>query len=189
MAFLPTNTVLGTTDEFKNVSYAITYETTTLGTAGIGGLAGTPTVTTTQTVTLTAIDPNDTITIAGNKITGYYSESFQNAIEYRTPDEQLVDVQKFNQIDKTNNEHLIYYKADVNKTRDYHYLATASGGATQVYTVTVMNNWNTGRDEMLSYIDPPTQYKLHTVTWINMNNEPIVWVNNLNQPINWINKL
>jgi hypothetical protein len=189
MAFLPTNTVLGTTDEFKNVSFIITYETTTLGTAGIGGLVGTPTVVATQTVTVTALDSNNTITTAGNTITGYYSESFQNAIEYRTPDDKFVDVQKFKQIDKTNLSEMIYYKADPSKTRTYRYLARASGGDTQIYTVIVKNNWNTGRNEMLSYINPPTQYKLHTVTWINMNNKPIVWVNNLNQPINWINKL
>jgi hypothetical protein len=182
MSFLPVNTVLGVTDEFKNVSYTVTYTETT---AGIGGLPG---VTTTYPVTLTAIDPNDTITVSGNTISGYYSESFVNDIQYRTPEpnHQLVNVQKFNQIDTTQLSQIIYYKADTNLSKNYQYLATANGN-TQTYTVTVTNNWNSGRDQLISYANQP-QYKLLTVTWINMNNEPIVWVNNSGLQVNWMTK-
>lgn len=178
MSFLPINTILGTTDEFKNISFTVTYTVT------IGGIGGT---TTSYPVTLTAINPNVTVSVSGNTITGYYSESFVNSIEYRTKDNQFVNVQKFNQIDKTELSEIIHYFANTNKSIDYQYLASANG-QTQVYTVTVMNNWNTGRDELLSYVNQ-TQYKLHTVTWININNEPIVWIDNSGKQLNWINTL
>jgi hypothetical protein len=183
MPFLPTNTVLGTTDEFKNISYTVTYEQTS------GGVGGSPGTTTTYSVTLTAIDANDTINVTGNTISGYYSESFVHDIQYRTPEpnHEFINVEKFEQIDKTKLSELIYYKADIRRSRDYQYLASANG-QTQIYTVTVTNNWNTGRDQLISYVNQ-TQYKLYTITWINMNNEPIVWVNGLNQPMNWISTL
>ena len=181
MGFLPANTVLGTTDEFKNISYTITYEVTTAGSIGVPG------VTTTYPVTLTAIDPNTTINVSGNRILGYYSESFTNNIQYRTINDNFINVQKFEQIKKYDLSEIIYYKADTSRSKDYHYLATANG-QTQTYTITVMNNWNTGRDNLISYVNI-SQYKVHTVTWINRYNATVTWVNNSGLEVNWISKI
>ena len=98
MPWTPASTLLLTIDEFKNFSNSITY-TSLLGLS--------------EPVTITALDQNDTVTVAGNTISGYFSDSFLNAqIQYRTFNDTFVDVSKFTDINTAEFDELIYFKPD-----------------------------------------------------------------------------
>jgi hypothetical protein len=156
----PLSTVLNTVNEFQNLNHTITYSET------VGF------VTTDYPVTITAVssytteirDKDNNITagtgskviptlnISGNTITGYYSEAFDNEIQYRDNDDSISTVNRFSDINKTNLSELIYCLADTTNRKTFSYIATASNGATQTYTINVDNDWNTERDEILRYI-------------------------------------
>lgn len=137
MPFLPANTVLAQTDELKNVSYAITF-TDALGVS--------------YPVTITPINTNTTINISGNTINGYFSDSFYNEIYYRNKDHTFTTVNKFSEINENTISELIYYKADTTTDVTYSYIASANGQS-KTYDVVVTNNWDIGRNELLSFIN------------------------------------
>jgi type II secretory pathway pseudopilin PulG len=156
----PLSTQLNTVIEFQNLNHTITYSET------VGF------VTTDYPVTITAVDSYateirdkdnnitagtgsrtiPTLKILNNTITGYYSEAFDNQIQYRDNDDIIFTVNRFSDINKTNLSELIYCLADTTNRKTFSYIATASNGATQTYTINVDNNWNTERDELLRYI-------------------------------------
>jgi hypothetical protein len=165
--FSPTETVLTTTDEFKNVRFSITYKDT-LGVS--------------IPVTVTAIDPNSTINVSGNSISGYYSNSFPDTtIEYRTQQDTFVTVNNFDEIGQ-DVYGVYYYRADRTVSRTYSYIATADGN-TKIYTVIVLNNWDYGKNTLVRYINP--NYK--TVTWVNIDGTEVKWINNQNKEVSWDN--
>jgi hypothetical protein len=199
----PSSTQLNTVNEYNNVNHTITYsETSLLG------------ATTTYDVTVTAIDTNTTVNVAGNNISGYYSDSFVNDIQYRTQDDQFVNVRKWADIDRSKISEVVYYKADTTTRKVYSYLATASNGATQTYTINVDNNWSSGRDSLLNEVNytltvtkPNTGYTPNAdaadgetiqgfhpgkftsikVTWINNNKQTVVWKNKGYTNYDWVN--
>jgi type II secretory pathway pseudopilin PulG len=160
MPFNPSSNVLNTVNEFQNLNHTITYSETV-------GL-----VTTNYTVTISPVtnyateirDKDNNITagtgsrtiptlkILNNTITGYYSEAFDNQIQYRDNDDNIFTVNRFSDVDKTNLSELIYCLADTTNRKTFSYIATASNGATQTYIINVDNNWTTERDELLRYI-------------------------------------
>ena len=205
MGWEPALTQLNTVDEFNNISHTITYSETTIG---IGGS------TTTYDVVVTAIDPNGTISAAGNTISGFYSDSFTNDIQYRTQDNQFVNVRKWSEIDRSKISEVVYYKADTTRRKVYSYLARASNGATQTYTINVDNNWSSGRDSLLNEVNYtltvtkpntgytpnvdaadgetiqgfyPGKFKEITLTWVNNNKETVVWKNKGYTNYDWVN--
>jgi hypothetical protein len=205
MGWEPASTQLNTVDEFNNISHTITYSETTIG---IGGS------TTTYDVVVTAIDPNGTISAAGNTISGFYSDSFTNDIQYRTQDNQFVNVRKWSEIDRSKISEVVYYKADTTTRKVYSYLARASNGATQTYTINVDNNWSSGRDSLLNEVNYtltvtkpntgytpnvdaadgetiqgfyPGKFKEITLTWVNNNKETVVWKNKGYTNYDWVN--
>ena len=205
MGWEPASTQLNTVDEFNNISHTITYSETTIG---IGGS------TTTYDVVVTAIDPNGTISAAGNTISGFYSDSFTNDIQYRTQDDQFVNVKKWEEIDRSKISEVVYYKADTTTRKVYSYLARASNGATQTYTINVDNNWSSGRDSLLNEVNYtltvtkpntgytpnvdaadgetiqgfyPGKFKEITLTWVNNNKETVVWKNKGYTNYDWVN--
>lgn len=108
-------------------------------------------------VTIIANEANpSSISISGDTISGFYFDSFDNTITYRTPEGTFPVVTKFNQIDITKLYEMISYKASTSQSRTFTYTATALNGseivATQVYTKTVTNDWTSGKNSLQEYV-------------------------------------
>ena len=108
-------------------------------------------------VTITANEANpSSISISGDTISGFYFDSFDNTITYRTPEGTFPVVTKFNQIDITKLYEMISYKASTSQSRTFTYTATALNGsevvATQVYNKTVTNDWTSGKNSLQEYV-------------------------------------
>jgi hypothetical protein len=86
MAWTPSSTDLGSVNENVSISHTVTYiDDATM---------------TSYPVTIAATETNpNTITISGDTLSGYYQDSFNNTITYRTPEGTFPVVTKFNQID------------------------------------------------------------------------------------------
>jgi hypothetical protein len=143
MAWTPSETDLGSVNENVNISHSFTY---------VDDLDMTE-----YLVTVTAVETNPaTIVISGNSITGYYTDSFDNTITYRTQDGQFPVVTKFNQIDLDKLYQMISYKASTVLSKTFTYTATAKDGdtvvATETYTKTVTNDWTEGKNNLQTFV-------------------------------------
>lgn len=169
MAWIPTSTLLLTTDEFKNFSQSISY-------ASALGVS--------EPVTITALNANGTVNVTGSTISGYFSESFPDSqIQYRTSNDTFVNVSKFTDINTAEYDELIYYKPDPTISETYSYLATSTTSS-QTYTIVVTNNWSVGRDTLLRYIAANSSI---AITWNNSSGNIVGWTNSSNQTLNWTN--
>lgn len=178
MPWLPTSTLLLTIDEIKNFSQSISY-TSDLGVP--------------EDVVVTAVDSNATVTVAGNTISGFYSDSFPNIdIQYRTPSDTFINVNKFSDINTNELDEMIYFKPDPTVSKTYNYIAT-SATSSQAYTIVVTNNWSVGRDTLIRYVETTVDAKqialgnFTTVSWTNSAGTIVGWTNNSGQIINWAN--
>lgn len=175
MPFSPSLSVLNTLNEFKNLSHTITYVET------IGGA---------YPVTITTTMPNSTITISGNTISGYYSDSFENEISYRTVDDKFVTVNNWqsivNAIVTETLSEIYLYRADTRTRIVYSYLATANGN-TQTYTINVDNDWTSGRNQLIKYTNLTRYQQEILVEWININTDKLPWVNQVIATVDWEN--
>lgn len=169
--FVPSNSNLNQLDEFTNLSHTITY-TDLLGVS--------------YPVTITVVDPNPTVTVSGATISGYYTESFTNDIQYKTLPTTFTNVEKFSEIDLSKFDELIYYKADTTPYKDYTYIASANGES-KTYTVTVTNNWTNGRDELLRYMKLSSTYTVTSIVWINSTGTSVTWENSSGSTVDWNN--
>lgn len=147
MAWNPVSTDLGSVDENVNFSHTITYEE----------LDPLTELMVSYPVTITANETNpSSIVISGDTISGYYFDSFEYSITYRTGDGQLPVVSKFSQIPLSNLHEMVSYKASLVLSKTFSYTAVAKDGvavkATQVYTKTVTNNWTTGKNSLQQYV-------------------------------------
>lgn len=143
MAWVPSNANLGSVNENVNISHTITYtDDMTMVSYPV-------------TITVNETNPN-TITISANTISGYYQDSFNNTIKYRTPEGTFPVVAKFNEIDLSRLEEVISYKASTSTSKIFTYTATAKDGlttvATQTYTKTVTNDWTSGKISLQTYV-------------------------------------
>lgn len=134
----PEETNLNTLYEFKNLYHTITYEDSLLGIS--------------YPVTITPLLENDTITIEGGTISGYFSDSFKDEINYRTKLDTFVKANKFNQINIDELYGIYFYNADTTRQIIYRYLAEANG-VQKLYTITVLRDWSTGRNQLVQYIN------------------------------------
>lgn len=169
VGFLPTNDILTQTDELKNVSYSITY-TDALGVS--------------YPVTITPVNQNSTISINGNTLNGYFSESFYNEIYYRNKDDTFTTCYKFSEINEDTISELIHYFADTTTDVTYNYIATANG-QTKNYQIVVTNNWDNGRTLLLKYVNS-LAYGEKVRNWLDSSSNIRVWVNNSGTKLNWI---
>jgi hypothetical protein len=176
MAFLPELSTLNTLNELKNLSHTITYV------EGISGL--------TYPVTITTTMPNNTINISGDTISGYYSESFEDEISYRTVNDTFVTVNKWqdivNAIVAQSLSEIYLFRADTRSRIVYSYLATANGN-TKTYTINVDNDWTPGRNQLIKYTNLTKYQQQILVEWININTDKVPWVNQVIATIDWEN--
>jgi hypothetical protein len=147
MAWTPSTTALGSTDENVNISYTPTYIDDSVD--PITGLPGT----TALPVTISATETHPTITV-GSSISGYYADSFDYGITYKNTSKQIVNTTKFSYIN--NPYEIISYSPNMSASKIFTYTATAKSGSTvvstQTYQVTVNNNWDTGKTRLKSAI-------------------------------------
>ena len=147
MAWLPESTDLGSVNEIVSFSHTITYEEEDPETMTM--------VSYPVTITANQVNPN-TISISGGTLSGYYFDSFDNTITYRTPEGSFPVVTKFNQIDISKLYEMISYKASTVLSKTFTYTATAKDGdtivATQTYSKTVTNDWTSGKNSLQEYV-------------------------------------
>ena len=178
MPFEPASPLLGTTDEYTNVGYTITYATPiVIGVPNTGG--------TSYAVTITPLRTNGTISVSSNNISGYYSDSFTDQqLYYRNKDDTFTEVQKFSDIDLEKESEFVHYFADPSISTNYTYLAEANGES-QIYTVTVMNNWTSGRNALVAHIGSSYNINILKTSWSN-GEFTVAWVNDNGNTIDWI---
>ena len=143
MAWTPSETDLGSVNENVNISHTFTY-------VDDGDMTEYP-------VTVTAVETNPvTISVSGDSITGYYTDSFDNTITYRTESGEFPVVSKFSEIDLTQLDQMISYKASTVLSKIFTYTATAKDGdtvvASQTYTKTVTNDWTEGKTNLQTFV-------------------------------------
>jgi hypothetical protein len=148
MPWNPVSTDLGSVNENVTFSHTITYEEEDPLTMTM--------VSYPVTVTANEVNPS-TISIVGAAISGYYFDSFDNVITYRTAEGTFPVVTKFNQIQLDNLYEMISYKASTSRTKTFTYTATARNDlnavvATQVYSKTVTNDWTSGKNSLQEYV-------------------------------------
>jgi hypothetical protein len=159
--FYPSNTQLGTVLENQNFSHTIYYEVSlTSGTPVELGGTGVTTTTTRYPVVITFNEQNPaTVTkVDGDPavLSGYYYDSFDNTLQYRTPQDTFVTVDKFEDISQSELSEMVYYLADTRTSINYTYTAKAMDGslvkAINIYTITVQNDWTNGKNSLQTYV-------------------------------------
>lgn len=182
MPFYPTNANLGTVLELENFFYSITY-TSILGTS--------------YPVTITTNMPNTSVTVTSNTIFGYFSEVFtSNTIVYLSRDRQDISTSSWATIEAAlqNSSILEIYdwSPDPTISKTYYYTARANN-ETKEYNIVVLNNWDTGKNNLLYYLDRTRRLYVPEVggevRWINNDVELVIWINDnpANSSITWIN--
>jgi hypothetical protein len=143
MAWTPSEVDLGSVNENVNISHSFTY-------IDDDSMEEYP-------VTIIPVEINPlTIVISANSINGYYTDSFDNIITYRTDDGQFPVVTKFNQINLNKLYQMVSYKASTVRSKVFTYTAVAKDGetivATQNYTKTVTNDWTAGKTSLQTFV-------------------------------------
>ena len=144
MSFSPVSTTLGTVNENNSFSFTITYATV-LPPASLS-------------VIITPLETNpNSIVISGGTISGYYYDTFDNTITYRTKTDTFITVPKFEQIDLNKLSEMVSYKASLVHYKNFTYRADAMNingtvAASQVYTIIVSNDWTAGRDNLKTFV-------------------------------------
>jgi hypothetical protein len=142
--FTPTETNLASLNEEVTFSYTITYEEVDELTME----------TVTYPVNLIAEEIVPTVNISGGTISGYYTDSFNNTIQYLSQGKELITTDKFGKI--VNLYEMVKYGADQSRTKVFNYTANAMDGEvivdSKTYTITVTNDWTTGKNNLQSYV-------------------------------------
>lgn len=143
MAWTPSLIDLGSVNENISISHTITYvDDTTMISYPV-------------TITKDQVNPN-TIVVSAGTISGYYQDSFENTITYRTPEDTFPVVTKFEEIDLNKLYQMISYKASTVSSRTFTYTAKAMDGTTvldtQTYSKTVTNDWTSGKISLQTYV-------------------------------------
>lgn len=117
-----------------------------------------------------------------NTITGYYSDSFENFVDYRTKQDTFVTVNNFIDINEDELYGVYHYRASDVTSKTYSYIATANNES-KTYNVNVTNNWDQGRNTLLRYINKD----YGNIIWVNLSGFSVTWVNNNNEQVTWDN--
>jgi hypothetical protein len=148
MPWNPVSADLGSVNENTTFSHTITYEEEDPVTLTM--------VSYPVTITANQVNPSS-ISIAGATLSGYYFDSFDNLITYRSIEGTFPVVTKFNQIQLDKLYGIISYKASTSQSKTFTYTATARNNlnaviATQVYSKVVSNDWTSGKTSLQEYV-------------------------------------
>jgi len=137
MPFSPESSILNTLNEMVNFDHTITYTDS----FGIN-----------HSVTISATENNPTVTIAENRIYGFYSNVFNETVYYRTKNDDLKSADYFNFINLEDLYGVYYFDVSREIQHIYTYIAK-SNGESKTYSIIVRNDWTQGRDELVKYVD------------------------------------
>lgn len=170
MPFLPATSLLNTVNELDVINHVITY---------------TDELSISYPVVVTTTQPNGTVLLSGNTISGYYSNVFSTTIDYRTKQDTFVQVYSWNDIVNSELYGIYHYHADPTIRRTYTYTATAYNEgtilATTTYTINVDNDWDYGKEQLLNYVYTPGT----GINWINNSSQIVTWTNTFGAIITW----
>lgn len=164
--FTPDRTVLATVYEGTEFEYNITY------TDGV----------TSYPVTITPSATNSNVTIAGNKISGFFRYPFDDNVEYKSGT-TIQTVDTLRDVPEKNRPAILSFTADPAETLTFYYTASANN-ETKIYQIIVDNNLFSNRNRLMSFLKTGA-YKEITATWKNNNNNSVVWLNRWNERADW----
>lgn len=188
MPWTPATTLLTTTDELKNLSFAITYESEAGAPDPITGEIP-PVVP--AIVTVQAVTNNPTISVTTNTISGYYSEAFSYNVRYIDLERNDYSVAHFSEVNPAKLHELYRYTPNMNTSVTYEYIATARDSitnavvATQTYSIVVTQNWTTNKNLLKRYVSFDNYYATFVVTMLNSSGTQSIFVNNLGNQVYW----
>ena len=142
MPWSPSNTQLYSIDqlnELVNFTQSITYTDPLL-------------VGETFSVTISPDELNQTVSVSGGTISGYYSNTFDGySIKYLDKTGKYNTVVDWNNI--SNAGEIVSYRPAMQQTKTFTYTATAKSSltnttVTQPYTIVVTNNWTVGKNNL-----------------------------------------
>lgn len=149
--FTPSETNLGTINEEVNFSFSVTYESEVTPDPE---LPEAPPEFISYPVVIIAEEVVPTVTVLDNTISGFYTDSFNNTIQYLSQGKELVTTDKFGKV--VNLYEMVKYGADKSRTKVFNYTANAMDGETivdsKVYTITVQNDWTPGKNTLQAYV-------------------------------------
>lgn len=186
MGWSPSNTLLGTVNEQEDVDFNISYTNELTNEV--------------EPVIITASASDPTISLLPGRITGQYTDVFDNIIKYRTINDRLIEVDRWEDIDRNTYYGIYYYQADSTGSKTYTYTAT-SITSSKTYTVVIENDWSLALSTVAQYaaIEPPKTGSIialppppviipgEVVVWVNSNNTTVAWLNTLKQTLPWKN--
>jgi hypothetical protein len=177
MPWNPTQTLLTTTDELKNLSFTISYTQDPL-------VSLTP-----ATVTVTAVTPTPYIQVNAATISGYYSDTFNYSVKYIDNINNKYTVSKFNDIDSTKLSQLYDYIPSMVESVTYYYTAVAKDSitsavlATQTYSIVVTQNWSPNKNLLKRYVNFKNYLATTVVVLTNLDGNVVQTLNNSGTPI------
>lgn len=144
--FSPAEVELGIIDEMVNFSHTITYyDELSMETADV------------VITSLQPLEEPSTVIISGNTISGYYRDSFEDNMMYRTPNNQFISTKKFEQINVADLSEMISYKANLSRQKIFSYRADAYINnilvGTTTYIKTITRNWTPGMMLLKEYVN------------------------------------
>jgi hypothetical protein len=175
MAWTPTESLLTTTDELKNLSFSISY---------VDDSTGDPAI-----VNVTQIDANPTIQVSANNISGYFSDSFDYEVNYIDNKGTDYTVSRFSEIDQDKLYELYKYSPNTTNNITYNYVATATDSitnevlASQPYSIVVTQNWTSGKNQLLRYINNDNYDANYVVVLRNSSGDIVSTLNNTGNPV------
>jgi hypothetical protein len=171
----PDNSLLAQTDELTNIFYNIIHV------APSGE----------RSIVTISKNQQDSLEVSGDIISGYYTDCFEDTnIKFLAKDKTYVDVQKFKEVDLSKLYEVISYEADLTEEKQFSYTAVARDSLgnvldTKEYTITVTNNWTTGKIALQELVRLSKVPSDNLVRWSN----GVIFVNILNQPVIWESSL
>jgi hypothetical protein len=189
MAWTPAATLLTTTDENKNLSFSITYETDSTGVPD--PVTGEIPPAVPAVVTVTAITPNPNIKVVTNTISGFYTEAFAYNVNYIDLQRNDYTVTHFSDIDLSKIHELYKYTPNMNTSVTFEYLATARDSvtnavlATQTYSIVVTQNWTTNKNLLKRYVNFEDYIANYVIPLLGSGGVPVSMLNNLGNPVYW----
>jgi hypothetical protein len=107
-------------------------------------------------VEIVPIEVVPTLNVIANTISGFYTDSFDISVTYRTPNNTFVTVPRFNQIPINNVYAIVSYKASLTLSKTFSYVANAKINniviSSKTYTKTVTNDWTEGKNNLQYYV-------------------------------------
>ena len=177
MSWSPILNLLATVQEYEVVDQTIGY---------VGSTGSLP-------VTITAVESDPTINVQGDRISGYYSEAFNDVIYYRptgtTPSQDNYVENSYPYVTRWSDLpdiplQIYHFDVDPTTSKQFDYIAQA-GSNQNTYNIVVTRNYTVGRNQLIRNLANAYYEEYIRIEWINSNSKIVPWVNSLGQTVDW----